>query len=367
MKFNQKMNVKHPLIAVFILINTLAFSQSNVENDSVKLDTKTIYSLCLDGDVKAAFPLLEIDKNKKISNGDLALKTEFNRRFKGEKDSSDYLKNKKSAIDPLLKIYHNYWRISVLDKNKNNDTLLTNEVFNFLKNNYLPAKNLVFNDDSIDVYLIKYIEQLGLHTTGFGKTGRLIDLLVWKTEKDTTYNFALNSEKTSANVVFMDDFITLGWEEYTTLDKYYPAGWATKKALYCVRKAYDLNSEDFLISYLGHESRHFADYKLFPNLKSADLEYRAKLVELAMAKTTLFELIEFFITNANYDSDNGHSIANYCAIRDISKVLFKKDFEKDINKWKALSIKKINKAAYKALTVNTEALKKTPNIETFIK
>jgi hypothetical protein len=361
------MNVKHPLIAVLILINSLAFSQSNVENDSVKLDTKTIYSLCLDGDVKAAFHLLEIDKNKKISNGDLALKTEFNRRFKGEIDSSDYLQNKKSAIDPLLKIYHNYWRISVLDKNKNNDTLLTNNVFNFIKSNYLPAKNLVFNDDSIDVYLIKYIEQLGLHTTGFGKTGRLIDLLVWKTEKDTTYNFVLNGDKTSANVVFMTDFITLGWEEYTTLDKYYPGGWATRKALFCVRKAYDLNSEDFLISYLGHESRHFADYKLFPNLGSADLEYRAKLVELAMAKTTLFELIEFFITNANYDSDNGHSIANYCAIRDISKVLFKKEFEKDMNKWKAIGVKKINKAAYKVLTVNTETLKKTPNVEKYIK
>jgi hypothetical protein len=55
-KFNQKMNVKYPLIAISILLNTFVFCQ----NDSVKLDTKTIYSLCLDGDVKAAFPLLEI-------------------------------------------------------------------------------------------------------------------------------------------------------------------------------------------------------------------------------------------------------------------------------------------------------------------
>jgi hypothetical protein len=86
-----------------------------------------------------------------------------------------------------------------------------------------------------------------------------------------------------------------------------------------------------------------------------------------MAKTTLYETIEFFINNANYDSDNGHSVANYCAIRDVSKVLFKKEFEKDLNKWKALSIKKIHKAAYKVLTINTETLKKTPNIEKFIK
>jgi hypothetical protein len=316
------MTFKYPLIAFFILISTL-INPLKAQNDSSKLDTKAIYALCLDGDVTAAFPLFDGIKNKKISNVDLALKTEFDKRFKGEFDESEYLKNKKSDIDPLLKVYHNYWRKAVLDAKTNYDSLLIKDVYNFLKNNYLPAQQLTMNDDSIDTYLIKFVESKGLHTTGTGKTGRLFDLLVWKTEKDTVYNFTLNGEKTSANVVFMDDFITLGWEEYATIDRYYPAGWATKKALFCVRKAYDLNSEDFLISYLGHESRHFADYKLFPNLKSADLEYRAKLVELAMAKTTLYELIETFITNANYDSDNGHSVANYCAIRDVSKVLFK--------------------------------------------
>jgi hypothetical protein len=259
------MTLKYPLIAFLIVITTL-IDPLKAQNDSAKLDTKAIYSLCLDGDVKAAFPLLDIDKNKKVSAADLALKTTFDKRFKGEFDESDYLKDKQSAIDPLLKIYHNYWRKAVLDAKTNYDSLLIKNVFSFLKDNYLPAKQLVMNDDSIDTYLIKYVESKGLHTTGAGKTGRLFDLLVWKTEQDTTYNFALNGEKTSANVVFMTDFITLGWLEYATMDRHYPGGWATKKALYCVKKAYDLNSEDFLISYLGHESRHFADYKLFPNL-----------------------------------------------------------------------------------------------------
>ena len=43
-----------------------------------------------------------------------------------------------------------------------------------------------------------------------------------------------------------------------------------------------------MISYLAHESRHFEDYQLFPKLKSADLEYRAKLTELSMANETLY-------------------------------------------------------------------------------
>ncbi len=190
------------------------------------------------------------------------------------------------------------------------------------------------------------------------KPGKYFDLLVWASEKDTTYSFSLHNEQTSAEVVFMDDFVTLGWEEYATLDRYYPGGWATKKALYCVRKVYDLNSEGFKISYLAHESRHFADYKIFPKLKSADLEYRAKLTELSMAQKTLYKTIEFFINNSNYESENGHSVANYCVIRDLSKVIFKNEFEKDISKWKEISVEQINKAAYDLLEANTESLMK---------
>src|SRR5690606_27472967 len=109
-------------------------------------------------------------------------------------------------------------------------------------------------------------------------------------------------------------------------------------------------------SYLGHEGRHFADHKLFPKLSSADLEYRAKLTELGLAKKTIYELIEFFINNANFGSDNGHSVANFCVIRDFSKAIFGVEFEKDINKWKIIPKKKINKLANKLLQANTKAL-----------
>ena len=51
----------------------------------------------------------------------------------------------------------------------------------------------------------------------------------------------------------------------------------------------DRTSETFLVSYLKHEARHFADTLDFPNLSGADLEYRAKLTELAFACGTSFE------------------------------------------------------------------------------
>ncbi|MHA4806766.1 hypothetical protein ACX0G9_01600 [Flavitalea flava] len=323
--------------------------------DSIKYDYRKIYSYCLDGDIKPSLLLVSV-KDKKISQKDLDFKTKFESRFKYPADSSGYLESKRSAIDGLLKIYYDYWRKSLLDNSVNYDSAFKSQLCSFLKTNYLPAGNLTVNEDSIDLYLNHYLASLGLHTTGFGKTGRLIDLLVWRTEKDTTYTFKLYDEKTSSRVILMDDFITLGWEEYATLDRYYPGGWATKEALYCVAKGYDLNSEDFMISYLAHESRHFADYKLFPKLVSADLEYRAKLTELSMAHETLYKIIEFFIGNSNYASDNGHSVANYCAIRDLSKILFNVDFERDIQKWKNAGPDKINKAAYEVLKANTKAL-----------
>ena len=207
--------------------------------------------------------------------------------------------------------------------------------------------------------------------TGFGKTGGLYDLLVWKTEKDTIYKVTYDGKETPIKIYFMDDFVTLGWSEYATLGRYYPAGWATKEALFCVKKAYDLKSENFRVSYIGHEGRHFADYKLFPKLKgvgSADLEYRGKLTEVSLySQEGLMKRLQFFINTGNYDSDNGHSIAAYCVIRDLSRVLFGNDFEKDINKWKAIPASKINEAAAKLLAENTKALEKIPNVEKFIK
>ena len=98
------------------------------------------------------------------------------------------------------------------------------------------------------------------------------------------------------------------------------------------------------------------------------MEYRAKLTELSMAQKTLYQIIAFFINNANYESDNAHSIANYCVIRDISKLIFKIEFEKDITKWEKIDKKKINETALKILSANTETLgKQGKEVEKYIK
>jgi hypothetical protein len=351
-----------------VVLFTTSISAQTSGDDSVKFDYRKIYSLCLDANVTPVFSNIETDASKKISVRDQQFKADFEARFKYEVDKSSFLAERRSGIDSLLALYQRYWRIALLNANTNYDSVFAASLHDFIRKNYLPAANMVADNDSLDVYLKKYIESKHLYTTGFGKTGKLYDLLVWKTEKDTVYSFTLGGEKLTPSVIFMDDFITLGWEEYASLGKFYPGGWTTPKALYCVKKAYDLNSETFLISYLAHEGRHFADTRLFPDLSSPDLEYRAKLVELSLADKTLYNLVNLFIATANYDSENGHSVAAYCVIRDLSKAIFNIEFEKDKDKWQTISREKINSNAAKILALNTKALrKKGEHVKKYIK
>ena len=328
--------------------------------DSIKLDLNKIYSHCLDGNIKPALEIITSADPDKLSEEDRNFKVRFESRFSKGTDESDYLKSKESAISDLIKIFHAYWRKSLLDNSQNYDDELISNLAVFLRSDK--------NEDSVKEALNKYLSALGLHTAGFGKTGRFYDLLVWSSQTDTVYTILLHKEEIKVNVNFMENFITLGWEEYATLCRYYPGGWTTTESLFCVKSAYDLNSEVFKISYLAHEGRHFSDYKIFPKLKSADLEYRAKLTELSLANESLYRTINFFINNANYDGNNGHSIANYCVVRDLSRKIFKVEFEKDIKKWELIKAEIINKAAYDIFTENTKILKKAgPDVEKYIK
>lgn len=357
------------IFCMFLFIQSKLVAQVN--KDSIHLDSSRIYATALDGNIRSVLQLVNVDSNL-LAPAARKLKFKFEKRFTYGNDENIYPAYS-SPFDSLLKIYVAYWRTSLLSPDSNYDIQFEEELSNFLASHYPPSKILTSttNKDSIDDYLSRYLkeylESIHLHSTGFGKTGKLLDLLVWKTQNDTIYKFRLNGDQMEVPIVMMEDFITLGWEEYATLGKYYPGGWTTKQSLFCVKRAYDLTSEDFLISYLAHEGRHFADYKLFPKLKSPDLEYRAKLVEISLAKKTLYESIDFFINNGNCNSDNGHSKANYCVIRDLSRNIFSKAFEADKIKWRTIPADKINMAAAAILRSNTRALQlKGRDVETYI-
>jgi hypothetical protein len=344
------------LPATFLLYSITGYAQI-MRSDTTASAYAKIYAYALDANIRPAMQLVAAF-HAPLSDRDSTFKATFEARFLYPHDRSRY-PAQSSAIDSLVAIYKDYWRKSMLDTAANYDTLLSERVTAYLIAHY-PAGGLTGkpSDEAVDDCLKRYIQSQHLYTTGFGKTGRLTDLLVWRTQRDTIYRFKLAGDTTMEPVTFMENFVTLGWEEYATMGRLYPGGWTTTQSLYCVAQAYDLQSETFLVSYLAHESRHYKDYTLFPKLGSADLEYRAKLMELSLAQTSLFELLAFFIANANEQSNSGHSVANYCVIRDLSHRLFNKPFEADMRAWKKAGADAVNKTAAGILRDNTSLLKK---------
>lgn len=342
------------MLASMISMLMLTGTYAQHGNSSEGLPYHKIYAYGMDANIR---PALEILAMHPLSNEhDINFQKRFMTRFGEEVDEGDYDSTGDVQMDELLSYFRDYWRVSLLDNKGKYFDYLGKNVVPFLMKNYPSFTNPQLRD-SIGVYLADYIRSRGFHTTErVNPTGRLVDMLVWKNQTDSTYRVKLNrSEEIDVRVVMMDDFVTLGWMEYATLGQHHPGGWTTDDAVYCVKKAYDVESERFTVSYLAHEARHFSDKKTFRDLSSKDLEYRSKLTELHLSQNSTFELIDFFIQNANPNSENGHPLANHQVIYDLSQIFFG-DYQSDIDKWREIKNKKINKAAAKLLKAHTSTL-----------
>jgi hypothetical protein len=97
-------------------------------------------------------------------------------------------------------------------------------------------------------------------------------------------------------------------------------GWATDKGLFAVVPAYEsLQDETFSVRFLAHESQHFADKQAFPNLESWELEYRAKLVELALATESQASTVELICENRGTSKESSHGYADTHVVDDVTK------------------------------------------------
>ena len=120
-----------------------------------------------------------------------------------------------------------------------------------------------------------------------GMTGPLRELMLWSTQDDAGGSRrSFRKEAHTTKVMLLDDFSSLGWSDFATCERRSTGGWATSEALFAVRPRYaTIDDEEFRVSFLGHETQHFADYERFPGLPQWELEYRAKLTELALRPT----------------------------------------------------------------------------------
>lgn len=324
----------------------------------------------LQGDMNTVLQGVEGLDNTQLGPKQAEMKATLIARFRLQDEHYDFRTTDTAIID-IVRIYQHYWIDALLDSHvKEHDADLAFRVGEHLRTHVqaLRAKKPSWLMKHWNAELEKELKSHGCYAA-IGKTGQFYDLLLHLKETEMHYAVTTPEDTLEVKVVFMDSVISNGWEGYATLDTYYPGGWATSDALYCAHDSYDLSSENFTISYLKHEGKHFADYKRFPRLQSPDLEYRAKLVELSYADSSLYDLLDFFLRNSAYDPANGHAYANFCVIRDLSRILHNKDREEDLDAWKRLPKPNVHRAAVELLKQNTVALTRAGarNVTTWLK
>ena len=129
-------------------------------------------------------------------------------------------------------------------------------------------------------YVKKAFQKEGFFFLG-GRTGGYYGPYIWRNTETKTYKVELPEGIQEYSVNLLDGFIMKSWLDYLSLSEIGTGGWTDGDGIInCVKSAYDLESESFQVSLLKHEAQHARDLYAVPNLPSADLEYRAKLVEL---------------------------------------------------------------------------------------
>ena len=174
-------------------------------------------------------------------------------------------------------------------------------------------KALLNTPDTDEAHLAELLQSLfeadGYHAL-FGKTQGYYDPYIWRDTVPTVYRVELPDGTAEYTVNILKGFVFRGWMDYLTFGRYGTGGWASPNGtINCVEQAYDFGSERFLISLLKHEAQHTVDMKRFPEIAPAELEYRAKLVELHYSGD--LSLLQKFLSGADENkTDDAHAVAS---------------------------------------------------------
>ncbi len=206
----------------------------------------------------------------------------------------------------FLAAYRSYWRESVA----NPESRAKAERQLAVRLTELLGRPRLTDMDAVEPVLAAALAKHGLHSLE-GRTGKLRELMLWSRQAERTETVRLPEGLNATRVVYLDGFLSQGWGSDLTCNRSGSGGWTKSDGLYVVVPAYkSLTDENFRVNFLAHESQHFADRRRFPNLDSWQLEYRAKLVELAYAVETSNKVLQRFIDSQGDDPADAHSFAN---------------------------------------------------------
>lgn len=356
------------ILIVAGLITLIVYGRNNFETD--RQCFRKLVSYAATGDVNSSF-----DKMKEIKSFSnpivnfiyLRWKIKMYARFISKGEVFENTSGNK-IVNDISNIYREYWRVELMKPltESRTDSLLYNSIADYLIFNKLTplSKDSLRKYIKDDSELKRIIEKEGFKVDFKFRNG-FQELFIWDKERTKNYEVILPKDTLKTTVVFIENYHINGYDEFATVGDSQVGGWAIKETatLFCNEGRYDINSEKFKVSYLKHESIHFTDLNNYPNLSSADLEYRSKVIELMYStEGTIYDNIGFFIHGANdTDRNNSHPYANYVLIKNLSKMLFNSKYESDYAKWKKVSVKKINDAATKLYEMSEDALKKNNN------
>ena len=269
-------------------------------------------------------------------------------KSKFEFDSINYSDVNETVLK-VLAIYQKYW-FQVLMGKANDEDASQN-----LKHSLVEVSNEFqsISHSEISIILSEKFKELGYYSL-FGRTPPYFELMIWKTQDEVEFIVELPEGSENVIVVMMDDFISLGWLAFATGDYHHTGGWVTSDKLFCVKSAYDLESEEFRVSYLVHEAQHFQDYRNFPEIQNSphQLEYRAKLAEIIVGDANIISTLNAFEIFQSNNIKHPHPYSNRMVIKNIRKSLGEYNAS-----WDRLNVIDIKDTARKLLAENTKELK----------
>lgn len=310
------------------------------------------FKMVFAGDVSAADALFA---DSPEDHGSQMLAARFKGRFVEKSDGLDLSGIDSPAVKSIAGLFQTYWRDALMQVDSLDalEADLKGDLDRILVARGYPSA--LDDEDG----LLENVEALVREEGYFALSGRtppLLELMIWTRNEVTTQSVELTDGVYEVEINYLDDFISYGWSNFAAFGMTSTGGWAKKDGLYCLCRNYDLESERFELSFLKHETRHYADFTLYPALQASDLEYRGKLTELAYSEEGTYRLLEHFFNASNRVKNAPHPLANWYVIEGLSAQLLDGERPASASAWQAIPKEQIRRAARRLLEEHDSVL-----------
>ena len=285
------------------------------------------------------------------------MQSRYQARFVDKTSSLDLSALEDPAVRSIAERYQLYWRealTGVDTKDALERALLADVDTHLIADGFDSAGD---DEDLLQKNLEAFLETKGVFAQA-GKTAPLQDLMLWLDNEQSVETVELTDGTYEIPLNQLSNFVSYGWMNFGSFGMTSAGGWAETDGLYCICVAYDLSSERFKLSFLKHEGRHHIDLQRYPELKAADLEYRAKLTELAFAENEMDRLLAHFTDGANRIENAPHPLANWYVVNGLAEKLTGSPAPESGIDWSGFDKVEIQKAARTLLKEHTHAIEK---------